>query len=236
MGSMFYSCQTITELDLSNWDVSNVTDFEHGDCGMFESCTSLTSLDLSNWDVSNATNMKYMFYGCTSLTSLDLSNWHLNTAVDQSKMFYNTPELKYVGMLYSDKISIELIKTYLIYLYEGSSTRYIYTLDIPAHEIVSTKYLKVVDYRRTSQTIRLPQPLRARNGVKDRLYWDENKGKYCIEKCISDEGEILDSPIIIDLDDYTELISLPSYNPITCVYTNDPNVQSYDMTVQIPFR
>ena len=48
------------KLDLSSWDTSNVTDMQ---C-MFYECMSLKELDLSGWDISNVTNMDQMFYGC----------------------------------------------------------------------------------------------------------------------------------------------------------------------------
>ena len=48
----------------------------------------METLDLSNWDISNVTDMSYMFAGCTSLTtllapknissSLSLEDTHLN--------------------------------------------------------------------------------------------------------------------------------------------------------------
>ena len=45
--------------DISNWDVSNVTDMSF----MFYECTNFNS-DISNWDVSNVTDMYGMFYNC----------------------------------------------------------------------------------------------------------------------------------------------------------------------------
>jgi surface protein len=43
-------------LDLSGWDVSEVTNME----GMFHNFTG--NLNLSDWDASAVTNMKFMFY------------------------------------------------------------------------------------------------------------------------------------------------------------------------------
>ena len=60
------------ELDLSNFNTSNVTDMS----GMFSGCSSLTSLDLSNFNTSNVNVISSMFYNCSSLTSLDLSNFN----------------------------------------------------------------------------------------------------------------------------------------------------------------
>lgn len=50
---------------------------------------SLTSLDLSNWDVSNVTNMSYMFAGQSQLTKLgDLSHWNTSKVTNMSGMFF----------------------------------------------------------------------------------------------------------------------------------------------------
>ena len=37
---------------------------------MFSNCRSLTSLDLTEWDTSNVTSMSYMLYYCGDLTSI----------------------------------------------------------------------------------------------------------------------------------------------------------------------
>ena len=85
---MFKSCYNLPSLDLSTWDVSNVTNMY---C-MFNYCTLLTSLDLSNWDVSKVTTMSGMFGSC-GLTSLDLSNWNASNVTDISAMFQNCDKL-----------------------------------------------------------------------------------------------------------------------------------------------
>ena len=69
MSQMFYNCNSLTSLDLSNWDVSNTTDMNQ----MFYGCSSLTELDLSNFDMTNASTV-HMFNGCTSLHTLRLDN------------------------------------------------------------------------------------------------------------------------------------------------------------------
>ena len=45
---MFYGCKDITEIDLSNFNTSEVTDMYN----MFYGCSSLSSLDVSNFDTS----------------------------------------------------------------------------------------------------------------------------------------------------------------------------------------
>uniref|UniRef100_UPI00376FE7A9 BspA family leucine-rich repeat surface protein n=1 Tax=Enterococcus faecium TaxID=1352 RepID=UPI00376FE7A9 len=49
--SYCFAYKSLTTMDLSNLDTSNVTNME----SIFNSCSGLTSLDVSNWDTSNVT-------------------------------------------------------------------------------------------------------------------------------------------------------------------------------------
>ena len=70
--NMFMGCQSLTSLDLSSFNTSNVTDMS----SMFQHCNSLTSLNLSSFDTSNVTDMGSMFSYCDSLTDLNpFYNW-----------------------------------------------------------------------------------------------------------------------------------------------------------------
>ena len=72
-------------IDISDWDVSNVTDM----FGMFYQCNELKSAgDISYWDVSNVTNMAYMFASCSNLNQ-DISKWDVSSVKDMSFMFEN---------------------------------------------------------------------------------------------------------------------------------------------------
>ena len=70
MTCMFTGCRSLTSLNLSNWDTSQVT----GMGGMFMGCMGLTSLDLSNWDTSQVTNMNVMFEDCKSLRAIKIND------------------------------------------------------------------------------------------------------------------------------------------------------------------
>ncbi|MCF8294850.1 MAG: BspA family leucine-rich repeat surface protein, partial [Bacteroidales bacterium] len=65
--------------DISNWDVSNVTDMSY----MFYS-TSFNQ-DISNWDVSHVTNFNYMLNGCPF--NQDIGNWNVSAATSMLRMF-----------------------------------------------------------------------------------------------------------------------------------------------------
>ncbi|WP_349351485.1 MULTISPECIES: BspA family leucine-rich repeat surface protein [unclassified Flagellimonas] len=76
-----YNQQSVFNADLSNWDVSNITNMS----AMFANAREFTS-DLSNWDVSNVTDMSGMFGDAMSFNS-DLSKWDVSKVTDMSGMF-----------------------------------------------------------------------------------------------------------------------------------------------------
>ena len=54
---MFSYCNSLTELDLSNFNTEKVTDMR----GMFDSYTSLKKLNISNFNYNNVTGKNMMF-------------------------------------------------------------------------------------------------------------------------------------------------------------------------------
>ena len=89
MGSMFYNCAKLTDLDLSSFITSEVTNMNH----MFTYCRKLTSLKLNNFNTSKVTDMSYMFSTCNELTSLNLSNFDTSKVINMSTMFYSCKKL-----------------------------------------------------------------------------------------------------------------------------------------------
>ena len=113
---MFYNLTNITEIDLSNFDTSKVTEM----VGMFYECSSLISLNLDGINTSLLTNMDYMFSNCNkldfinlesfdtksvysmvgvfslckSLKSLDLKNFETSSLKNMSVMFLNCSSIK----------------------------------------------------------------------------------------------------------------------------------------------
>ena len=83
MDSMFSELSRLTSLDLSSFNTSRVTTMR----SMFSTMVKITSLNLSGFDTSNVTNMGYMFYHMTSLVSLDLSNFDTSKVTDMSDIF-----------------------------------------------------------------------------------------------------------------------------------------------------
>ena len=87
---MFYKLDNILEIDLSNFDSSQVT----STLRMFQDCSSLTSINLNNFNTKYVKDMRNMFAHCTSLISLDLSNFDTSSVTKMDSLFYNCSLLK----------------------------------------------------------------------------------------------------------------------------------------------
>ena len=82
MHSLFsYIDVKIRNIDISQWNVSNVESMSD----MFFGCEEF-NCDLSQWDVSSCKNMYGMFYFCKKFDS-DLSQWDVSNVEDLGAMF-----------------------------------------------------------------------------------------------------------------------------------------------------
>ena len=80
MSCMFYGCSSLTNIDLTNFNTKNVTNMDF----MFSNCHSLSNINLSSFNTENATNMNFMFSNCESLTDINLSNFITKNVIDMS--------------------------------------------------------------------------------------------------------------------------------------------------------
>ena len=74
--------------DLSHWDVSNVTNMS----GMFANAGGLSGI--SNWDVSNVEDMSSMFIGAYNILENDISDWDVSNVTNMSEMFRVSPTIE----------------------------------------------------------------------------------------------------------------------------------------------
>ena len=82
---MFFGCENLTNIDLSYFNTSNVTNMN----SMFKFCSNLISIDLSTFDTSNVNDMKGMFSNCRNLKNIDLSHFNTSKVTDMCSMFSN---------------------------------------------------------------------------------------------------------------------------------------------------
>ena len=102
--------KTVTTIDTSNWDTSNMTTMN----SMFSGCDKLSSLNVSNFNTSNVTNMGSMFSGCgyidtsttrpgehaiSGLKSINTENWDTSNVTNMSYMFYDCYALEGSGIV-----------------------------------------------------------------------------------------------------------------------------------------
>ena len=109
MRNIFSGCSSLTSLDLSGWNTSNVTDMQY----MFNGCENLKSLDLSHFNTSKVIYMHCMFQYCSSLTSLDLSGWNTSKVIMMDYMFFGCSSLKTIRMVGCSEATINKIKAQL---------------------------------------------------------------------------------------------------------------------------
>lgn len=83
----------ITEIDVSEWDVSKV---ENMYC-MFQYCDKFYGNELNNWNTSRVKNMESMFEGCHSF-NCNLSNWDVTKVNDMTEMFKDCKNFEGKGL------------------------------------------------------------------------------------------------------------------------------------------
>lgn len=94
MGSMFFDCTNLTNLDVSGFNTGNVIDMS----AMFMGCSSLTNLDVSGFNTENVASMGSMFGSCNNLTSLDVSRFNTSKVEHMSNMFYLCSSLEDIDL------------------------------------------------------------------------------------------------------------------------------------------
>ena len=63
MNRMFFGCSNLTNIDLTSFDIKNVTDIE----SMFFKFRNLTNANLPSFDIKNVTDISDIFGGCYKL-------------------------------------------------------------------------------------------------------------------------------------------------------------------------
>ena len=115
MYSMFQNCSSLTSLDVSGFNTANVTSMDD----LFNGCSSLTSLDVSGFNTANVKSMERMFAGCSSLTSLDLSSFNTSKVTEIVAMFRSCSNLQ---IIYAGNGWSTAAVTYSNYMFEGCTS------------------------------------------------------------------------------------------------------------------
>ena len=93
--SMFQDCENLQSIKFPpNFTIAKVDDISR----MFSGCSSLTALDLSKFNTSQVKKMIWTFKDCSSLTKLDLSSFDTSNVIDMNGMFNNCSSLKELNL------------------------------------------------------------------------------------------------------------------------------------------
>ena len=129
MAGMFYNCGKLETLDVSGWDISQVTNLGYTNSqttwdGMFSGCSSLSVLDVSGWDTSSVTNMATMFSGCSSLLKLDVSGWDTSNVTAMFGLFNGCSSITELDLSGWDVSSVRIgySATGMSYMFNGCAS------------------------------------------------------------------------------------------------------------------
>ena len=90
---MFTDCKNLQEIDLSGFDLSNVTNMSY----MFNKCTALKTVKFGKLNTSKVTTMREIFMQCENLTKFDQSGFVTSACTDMYCMFYDCYKLTSVN-------------------------------------------------------------------------------------------------------------------------------------------
>ncbi|MBR3171498.1 MAG: BspA family leucine-rich repeat surface protein [Lachnospiraceae bacterium] len=143
MSNMFYHCgNNLTSLDLSSFNTSKVKDMS----SMFYNCSSLTNLDLSSFNTSKIEDMTAMFYGCSSLTNLDLSSFNTSNVTNMIDMFSYCSSLTNLDLSNFDTSNVTDMSS--MFFYCSSLTN----LDLSSFNTSHVKYMNYMFFYCSSLT------------------------------------------------------------------------------------
>ena len=94
MSYMFYSLEKLSTLDISHLDTSKVTKMTLA----FSNLKLITELNVSNFNTSNVTNMYGMLGNEEKIKTLDLSGFNTSKVTDMTMLFRNMTELEYIDV------------------------------------------------------------------------------------------------------------------------------------------
>lgn len=82
MRYMFENCESLSNIDLSGFNTSNVIYMLH----MFDGCKSLKTLNISSFNTQNVTHIQSMFRGCTNLETIYVGDeWTTESVINNKR-------------------------------------------------------------------------------------------------------------------------------------------------------
>ena len=93
-GYMFCGCTNIYDIDLSNFDHSEITNMND----MFNNCINLKKIKFSNFEIKNVTDMSYMFNYCKNLKEIKFPKIDTSKVISMEGMFQSCENLEEINL------------------------------------------------------------------------------------------------------------------------------------------
>ena len=91
---MFFNCQNLESINLSSYDMSNITDMS----SMFSGCSNLQSANLSSLKTKNEIDMANMFSGCSLLKNVEFPIAHKINSTSIKRLFFYCSSIESVDL------------------------------------------------------------------------------------------------------------------------------------------
>lgn len=115
--SVFQNAESISEIDVSNWNMSQIKDISK----LFMGASSLhTIIGLENWTLSKTKRMNQTFKDCTQLKSIDLSKAKFNVLEEAKETFMNAIHLRELNLQNWQNKKLQVYENFLFGNYELS--------------------------------------------------------------------------------------------------------------------
>lgn len=217
MSGTFRDCQQLQHIDLSGVKSVDCTTIDQA----FYGCTNLKSVDISSMKLSNSCTCKYVFNKCTNLVSIDMSNINVSDSSKWTNSFASIPALERIGMLYCNEETCNAIKNAFK---ETTREVNIYVKDTKAEMYENTNIIIFKDYEYEEKNVKIILPNQL--ALNEKLYWDEDKGRYCI---LNAKGLVIDT----NLD---KRILFKIFNPDTILSVEEDKIPPTNIKLKVPFN
>ena len=107
MNSMFSGCSNLSKVILSNRNTYNLRNMSN----MFYSCSNLFTIYFGNIDTSSVENMEHLFHGCFQINSIDLSKFDTSKVTSMFAMFLNCTNLETINFGNINTSSVETMRS-----------------------------------------------------------------------------------------------------------------------------
>ena len=136
--NMFYGMENIIEIDLSNFDASNVISMHR----MFSDCVDLQKITFGNINTSLVQNMKELFNNCIKLTTIDRLNFNTLSVKTMNSMFNHCESLLSINAEFNPE-NVENLFNIFAYCYK------VVTINLPSFKYTRTINIKGIFYNDT---------------------------------------------------------------------------------------